>query len=235
MRDVDTAASSTSDRYIAGVAGGLGRHFDVDPTIIRVVLAVLTIFGGAGVLVYGAVWLFVPEDGEERAPVEVGTDVRRVILILAGIIALSIVFGTPFFGNGWGNGFPIPLLVIGIIALALLPRHPVPSAATAQPTSRPLRGAPSPTPAHAGVTPYATEGTTMTTTTNGTIDTSDTRVDPFDGPGQPPTWMPPPVPGPGASAPASATHRAGPVLAHARPDRDRPRSPGDLRPYPRTR
>src|ERR1700712_1674048 len=119
MRDVDRLRRSTSDRYIAGVAGGLGRHFDVDPTVIRVTLAVPTFFGGAGVLVYGAVWLFVPEDGEDRAPVEVSTDVRRIILIVAGIIALSIVFGTPFLGNGWGNGFPVPLLVIGLVAVAL--------------------------------------------------------------------------------------------------------------------
>ena len=74
MRDVNRLRRSTSDRYIAGVAGGLGRHFDIDPTIIRVLLAVLTFFGGAGLLIYGAVWLFVPEDGQDRAPIELGPD-----------------------------------------------------------------------------------------------------------------------------------------------------------------
>ena len=49
MRDVNRLRRSTTDRYIAGVAGGLGRHFDIDPTVIRVLLAVLTFFGGAGV------------------------------------------------------------------------------------------------------------------------------------------------------------------------------------------
>ena len=78
---------STTDRYIAGVAGGLGRHFDIDPTIIRVLLAVLTFFGGAGLLVYGAFWLFVPEDGEDRAPIELGSEMRRVVLIVAAVIA----------------------------------------------------------------------------------------------------------------------------------------------------
>ena len=53
MRDVNRLRRSTTDRYIAGVAGGLGRHFDIDPTVIRVLLAVLTFFGGAGILVYG--------------------------------------------------------------------------------------------------------------------------------------------------------------------------------------
>src|SRR3954447_24128978 len=70
MRDVNRLRRSKGDRYIAGVAGGLGRHFDVDPTLIRVLLAVLTLFGGAGILVYGVIWLFVPEDGQDRAPIE---------------------------------------------------------------------------------------------------------------------------------------------------------------------
>src|SRR6188768_2368628 len=69
MRDLSRLRRSTSDRYFAGVAGGLGRHLDIDPTIIRVLLAVLTFFGGAGLLVYGAFWLFVPEDGRDRAPI----------------------------------------------------------------------------------------------------------------------------------------------------------------------
>ena len=94
MRDVSRLRRSRTDRYIAGVAGGLGRHFDVDPTVIRVVLAVLTFFGGAGVLVYGAVWLFVPEDGKDRAPIEVGPEARRIILLVAAVITVSIVFGS---------------------------------------------------------------------------------------------------------------------------------------------
>jgi phage shock protein PspC (stress-responsive transcriptional regulator) len=175
MRDVDRLRRSKSDRYIAGVAGGLGRHFDVDPTIIRVVLAVLTLFGGAGVLVYGAVWLFVPEDGETRAPIEVGTDLRRIVLIVAGVIALSVVFGTPFFGGGWHQGFPLSLVVIGIVAVAVLAtrgqRNPVAD-----------RNQPPPPWGSAPATPpYSPKGPTMSTTT-------ETRVD--DGP-PPPAWMPP--------------------------------------------
>jgi len=175
MRDVDRLRRSTSDRYIAGVAGGLGRHFDIDPTIVRVVLAVLTFFGGAGLLVYGAVWLFVPEDGQDRAPIEVGTEVRRIILIVAGVIALSIVFGTPFLGNGWGNGFPIPLLVIGLVVLALILTR-------GQRRTGYDRNQPPPPWGSVPTSPPAPEGSTMTTT-----DTS-------FAPGQPPAWMPPPAP-----------------------------------------
>ena len=54
------------DRKIAGVAGGLARHLDVDPLLVRVLLVVLSIFGGAGLVLYLALWLFVPEDYTDR-------------------------------------------------------------------------------------------------------------------------------------------------------------------------
>jgi phage shock protein PspC (stress-responsive transcriptional regulator) len=54
---------SLSDRKIAGVAGGLGRYFNIDPLIFRVVLVTLAVFGGSGLLLYAIGWLLVPEDG----------------------------------------------------------------------------------------------------------------------------------------------------------------------------
>lgn len=188
MRDVDRLRRSSTDRYVAGVAGGLGRHFDVDPTIIRVLLVVLSFFGGAGVLLYAAVWLFVPEDGEPNAPIEVSTDLRRIILIVAAIIAVSVVFGTPFFGNsGWGGGFPIPVLVIGLVVVALFATRGQRRQARNQNQPPPPWGS-VPTPSQYGAAPYTPEGTSMSTTT-------DTRIDPPLGQGQqPPAWMPPTAP-----------------------------------------
>ena len=66
MRDLTRLRRSTTDKHVAGVAGGLGRHLDIDPIIIRVAFVVLTFFGGAGVLAYGALWLLVPDDEEQR-------------------------------------------------------------------------------------------------------------------------------------------------------------------------
>ena len=53
---------SSSDRVLGGVAGGLGRYFDIDPIIFRIGFVVLTLAGGAGVLAYLAAWLLVPAD-----------------------------------------------------------------------------------------------------------------------------------------------------------------------------
>ncbi|MFJ5674427.1 PspC domain-containing protein [Streptomyces sp. NPDC093097] len=56
---------SRRHKVVAGVCGGLGRQWDVDPVIFRIVLAVLSI-GGLGLIFYGFAWLLVPVDGEEE-------------------------------------------------------------------------------------------------------------------------------------------------------------------------
>ncbi|MEU4566798.1 PspC domain-containing protein [Micromonospora sp. NPDC023956] len=53
----------TTDRMVAGVASGLGRYFDVDPTLVRVVFAVATLFtAGAALLAYPVMWFLMPEE-----------------------------------------------------------------------------------------------------------------------------------------------------------------------------
>src|SRR5258708_20361901 len=57
----------TGDRMIAGVAAGIAHYLGADVTIIRIVLAVLTFVGGAGVPIYLACWLLIPEEGSDQA------------------------------------------------------------------------------------------------------------------------------------------------------------------------
>ena len=54
-------------RMLAGVAAGVADYLGVDVTIVRIVLAVLTIMGGAGVPLYLAGWLLIPEEGSEHS------------------------------------------------------------------------------------------------------------------------------------------------------------------------
>ena len=44
---------SHSDRMLAGVSGGLARYFEIHPAIFRVGFVVLTLLGGAGLLITG--------------------------------------------------------------------------------------------------------------------------------------------------------------------------------------
>ncbi|MEC4017471.1 PspC domain-containing protein [Streptomyces sp. H27-D2] len=57
---------SREHKMISGVCGGLGRYYDLDPVIFRVVLAVLAVSGGLGLIAYGFAWLLIPLDGEDE-------------------------------------------------------------------------------------------------------------------------------------------------------------------------
>ncbi|MEV5598282.1 PspC domain-containing protein [Streptomyces sp. NPDC052496] len=57
---------SRRHKVIAGVCGGLGRHWGLDPVIFRIVLAVLAASGGIGLIAYGFAWLLIPQDGDDE-------------------------------------------------------------------------------------------------------------------------------------------------------------------------
>jgi phage shock protein PspC (stress-responsive transcriptional regulator) len=52
---------------LAGVASGLAEYFDVDVTFVRIGLVALSFLGGAGVPLYVAAWLLIPEQGAEES------------------------------------------------------------------------------------------------------------------------------------------------------------------------
>lgn len=52
---------SRNDKKIAGVCGGLGEYFNIDPTIWRIIFVILLLPGGLpGLLPYALLWLIVP-------------------------------------------------------------------------------------------------------------------------------------------------------------------------------
>jgi phage shock protein C len=55
------------DRMLAGVAAGIARYLRVDVTVVRIVLVVLAVVGGAGIPLYLAGWLLIPEEGSEQS------------------------------------------------------------------------------------------------------------------------------------------------------------------------
>ncbi len=50
------------DKKIAGVAGGIAEFFGLDPTLIRVVWAILAFVYGAGLLAYIVAWIIIPQE-----------------------------------------------------------------------------------------------------------------------------------------------------------------------------
>ena len=55
------------DRMLAGVASGIADYLGVDPTIIRIAIVVLVFVGGAGIPLYLAGWLLIPEEGSDQS------------------------------------------------------------------------------------------------------------------------------------------------------------------------
>lgn len=58
---------SGDDRMLAGVAGGIARYLNIDTTLVRVIIAALVLFTGAGAALYIAAWLLIPADGEDQS------------------------------------------------------------------------------------------------------------------------------------------------------------------------
>ena len=142
LRNYEQLRRSTTDRKVAGVAGGLGRHLNIDPNILRVLFVVLCFFGGAGFVAYGAAWLLVPEDGQTEGKVPMNASTRNVLLIVAGVVAALLVLG-----DSWnGIGFPWPLVLVGFGVLLYLafrekgPRASTPGGPSYAPAYGPVSG-----------------------------------------------------------------------------------------------
>lgn len=52
---------SRANRMIAGICGGLAEHLDADPSVIRLITAILVLAGGLSAWVYLIAWIIVPE------------------------------------------------------------------------------------------------------------------------------------------------------------------------------
>ena len=113
VKDVGRLRRTTGDRQIAGVAGGLARHLDIDPIIVRVGLVVAVLFGGAGLLLYAAAWVLVPEEGSQSQPLGLDERSRVFALMGAGVLALLAAIGD-WAGAFW---FPWPFAVLALVVL----------------------------------------------------------------------------------------------------------------------
>jgi phage shock protein PspC (stress-responsive transcriptional regulator) len=107
---------------LAGVSAGLGRYFDITPTVFRLAFVVLALLGGAGILVYIAAALVMPREGEDQSFAERALAQRREHpwrLVALGLIAIAILSVLsradtwPSYGTAWF------LAVVGLVVLAV--------------------------------------------------------------------------------------------------------------------
>ncbi|HET9899628.1 MAG TPA: PspC domain-containing protein [Actinomycetes bacterium] len=129
---------STQDRYIAGVCGGLGRATDVDPVIYRVVLAVLTLFGGIGVLLYALGWLLIPAESEEQSEVQKLLSGRgrssSVLPLIA--VAISTILVIAFITAG--SDVAILVILAFVVLAVVLSKQRQDGRPSTEPTAAPV-------------------------------------------------------------------------------------------------
>ena len=199
LRTFERLRRSTTDRKIAGVAGGLGRHLNIDPTILRVIFVVLVFFGGAGLLLYGAAWLLIPEEGSDDATISTSPSTRNTVLIVVGVLAALLLIG-----DSWGGfGFPWPLALVALVVVLFMVNRDRPSGSAPAGSS--------PTAASGGQVGEHTSGwvNDSSTTTYAAPSYTDTYEAPTGPPSGPTSWAPAYTPAP---APRRSKKDRGPKL-----------------------
>ena len=114
---------SRSDRMLGGVAGGLGKYFDVDPLIFRIGFGISVFFGGLGAVAYLALLLFVPSEEDDGTVGEAPIQRSRALAIAAAVgvfiflASWGIFDGDPFWFDGGPWFFGGPLFLIAVVAV----------------------------------------------------------------------------------------------------------------------
>lgn len=57
---------SVEDKWIAGICGGLGEYFNIDPILVRIGFIILLLGYGTGLILYLIIWIFVEENPNQR-------------------------------------------------------------------------------------------------------------------------------------------------------------------------
>ena len=107
------------DSKIAGVCGGFGRRYGIDPVLFRVAFVVAALWGGVGVFLYALMWLLLRSAGDEASPGEALSGKGRASgsKVTAVILVVVVLMSAPTFG---GSGEALILGAGFLMAAAML-------------------------------------------------------------------------------------------------------------------
>jgi phage shock protein PspC (stress-responsive transcriptional regulator) len=228
MSSVWSIRRSAADKKLAGVCGGVARHWNVDPVLVRVGWALLALSGGVGVVLYAAAWLLVPADGATSSSMDDLTkgatrgwprEAWVAIVAIACLITFGIFSSTTTIGFG-------PAVVLALIwyfgyyKTQVKKSAPPPSALTGQPmtptpppAAEPFRYPGPPTPFTEAAEAWRQRvedmrGSYGTSSSAPAASTSAAFSAPTAPPTSAPSWSPSPTP-PAQDAPAPGTQAPG--------------------------
>lgn len=130
---------------LAGVCGGIAGRLGIDAVILRVLVVVLSFFGGAGVLLYALGWLLLPlDDGRGRSELEDAFDAHAADRVrhLLTVVGLVVVIAVASVWVLSGDVVPGVLVVLTAVALLVLARRETPGGPGAPGRSGPYVPAP---------------------------------------------------------------------------------------------
>jgi len=142
MAEAKRLYRSKANRMVAGVCGGLGDYFSLDPVLFRILFVALAIAGGSGILIYIILIFVIPEEGTagrvtvEGVVNEVKEGVQKTaqevkenprwfdnrrnllagLIIVVGIIALLNQFA-PFSWLSWDIFWPVVIIAVGVLLI----------------------------------------------------------------------------------------------------------------------
>ena len=119
IRSITDMKRSKDDRVLGGVCAGAAKYLNIDPVIVRVVIAVLTIAGFAGVIVYAAAWFLLPAEGDDKSVAAdwFRLDKNEEQVRVAGLVGAVVLAAVAIVGDGgwfWG-GAPWILVPIAFV------------------------------------------------------------------------------------------------------------------------
>ncbi len=120
LRTITDMQRSSNDRIVAGVCSGVARYLNIDPVIVRVVLAVLTVAGFAGVILYVAAWILLPADDQDKSHAAewFKLDKNEEQVRVAGLIGALIIAALAIVGDSswaWWGGAPWWLVPLALV------------------------------------------------------------------------------------------------------------------------
>jgi len=115
---------SQTDKIIAGVCGGLGKYFEIDPILIRGAFILLGLINGAGLILYIILAIIVPKEPVEETKAEESkmTNEQKIKEASEDFKKSAQEFGEKMKGKSWfrdkRNVIGFIVIIIGLIALA---------------------------------------------------------------------------------------------------------------------
>ena len=138
LRTLADMRRSKDDRMLAGVCAGAAKYLNVDPIVIRVVIAVLTFVGLSGLIIYLAAWFFLPAEREQSIAADwFNLDKNEEQVRIVGLVTAAVLAAFAIVGNSEWDWWGVPWVLVPLAVLYWLlvvrPRRGEPDRVAADP------------------------------------------------------------------------------------------------------